>query len=103
MSKTRGLLALVRASIALSAAADGVAGLALAVAAGADPPTPTLVLIPLISLLLFTAAHLSYWGWAHPLVAAFGGLVLIVLYSLRDLGAAMLALWLTDAVGFPLG
>ena len=60
-------------------------------------------LAALISLLLFTAAHLSYWGWAHPLVAAFGGLVLIVLYSLRDLGAAMLALWLTDAVGFPLG
>lgn len=53
MGKARGLLALVRASIALSAAADGVAGLALAVAAGADPPTPTLVLIPLISLLLF--------------------------------------------------
>lgn len=61
-------------------------------------------LAALISLLLFTAAHLDYWGWAHLLVAGFGGLVLTVLYLLRrDLGAAMLAHWLTDAVGFLLG
>ena len=58
----------------------------------------------LASLLLFTLAHLGYWGWAHLLVAGFGGLVLTVLYLLRrDLGAAMLAHWLTDAVGFLLG
>ncbi|HEX6883448.1 MAG TPA: type II CAAX endopeptidase family protein [Planctomycetota bacterium] len=61
-------------------------------------------LAALISLLLFTVAHLGYWGWAHLMVAGFGGLVLTVLYLLRrDLGAAMLAHWLTDGVGFLLG
>jgi membrane protease YdiL (CAAX protease family) len=58
-------------------------------------------LAALISLLMFTVAHLDYWGWAHVFVAGFGGLVLTVLYLLRrDLGATMLAHWLTDGVGF---
>jgi membrane protease YdiL (CAAX protease family) len=58
-------------------------------------------LAALISLLMFTLAHLDYWGWAHLFVAGFGGLVLTVLYlRRRDLGAAMIAHWLTDGVGF---
>ena len=55
----------------------------------------------LISLAMFTFAHLSGWGWAHLMIAAFGGLVLTVLYVLRrDLGCNMVAHFLTDAVGF---
>ena len=54
----------------------------------------------LISLLAFTFAHLSYWGWAHLLVAGFGGAILTGLYVLRrDLSCNMIAHLLTDAVG----
>jgi len=54
-----------------------------------------------ISLVVFTFEHLSYWGWAHLLVAGFGGAVLTALYLWRrDLGANMVAHLLTDAVGF---
>jgi membrane protease YdiL (CAAX protease family) len=61
-------------------------------------------LAALVSLAAFTFAHLQYWGWAHLLVAAFGGAVLTLMYLFRrDLGANMLAHWLTDAVGFLLG
>lgn len=57
-----------------------------------------------ISLLAFTLAHLSDWGWAHLMIAGFGGAVLIALYLLRrDLAANMIAHFLTDAVGFLLG
>jgi uncharacterized protein len=58
----------------------------------------------LISLLAFTFAHLSGWGWAHLLVAGFGGAVLTGLYLLRrDLVANMIAHFLTDAIGFLFG
>jgi membrane protease YdiL (CAAX protease family) len=58
----------------------------------------------LLSLAVFTLAHLGYWGWTHLLVAGVGGLVLTVLYLLRrDLASNMLAHWLTDGVGFLLG
>lgn len=58
-------------------------------------------LAALISLTAFTLAHLSYWGWAHLLVAAWGGLVLTALYLWRrDLLSNMLAHFTTDAVGF---
>ncbi len=61
-------------------------------------------LAALISLAAFTFAHLSYWGWAHLLVAAIGGAVLSALYLLRrDLLANMMAHFLTDGVGFLLG
>jgi membrane protease YdiL (CAAX protease family) len=54
-----------------------------------------------ISLVTFTLEHLSYWGWAHLLVAGFGGAVLTALYLWRrDLGANMVAHLLTNAVGF---
>ncbi len=57
-----------------------------------------------ISLIAFTFAHLSGWGWAHLMVAAFGGAILTGLYLLRrDLACNMVAHFLTDAVGFLLG
>lgn len=57
-----------------------------------------------ISLAVFTLAHLGYWGWAHLMIAAFGGIVLTGLYLWRrDLAANMIAHLLTDAVGFLLG
>jgi membrane protease YdiL (CAAX protease family) len=58
-------------------------------------------LAALISVLAFTFAHLEYWGWAHLIVAAFGGIALTGLYLLRrDLSANMIAHFLTDASGF---
>lgn len=61
-------------------------------------------LAALISLGMFTIAHLGYWGWTHLIVAGFGGLVLTALYLMRrDLASNMVAHWLTDAVGFLLG
>jgi membrane protease YdiL (CAAX protease family) len=57
-----------------------------------------------ISLVTFSAEHVSYWGWAHLVVASFGGAVLTGLYLWRrDLGANMIAHLLTDAVGFLAG
>jgi membrane protease YdiL (CAAX protease family) len=56
------------------------------------------------SLTAFTFAHLSGWGWAHLMVAAFGGVILTGLYLLRrDLASNMIAHFLTDGVGFLLG
>ncbi len=61
-------------------------------------------LAALVSLAVFTFAHLDYWGWTHLIVAGFGGLVLTALYLLRrDLASNMLAHWLTNDVGFLLG
>lgn len=58
-------------------------------------------LAALVSLVLFTFAHLDYWGWPHLIVAGYGGLVLTALYLLRrDLASVMVAHWLTDVVGF---
>lgn len=54
----------------------------------------------LVTLALFTVGHLSHWGWAQLIVAGAAGLVLTVLYLWqRDLGANMIAHWITDAVG----
>ena len=56
------------------------------------------------SCALFTLLHLGYWGWAHLVIAGFGGVVLTALYLWRrDLTANMIAHLLTDAVGFLLG
>jgi membrane protease YdiL (CAAX protease family) len=61
-------------------------------------------LAALISLAAFTFAHLAYWGWAHLIVAAFGGAVLTVLYLFRrDLACNMVAHLVTDGVGFLFG
>lgn len=61
-------------------------------------------LAALISLAAFTYAHLDYWGWAHLVVAGFGGAVLTGMYLWRrDLASNMIAHFLTDAVGFLLG
>ena len=58
-------------------------------------------LAALISLTAFTQAHLSGWGWAHLMIAGFGGIALTVLYLLRrDLASNIVAHLLTDAVGF---
>ncbi len=57
-----------------------------------------------VSLATFTYLHLGYWGWAHLMIAGFGGIVLTALYLWRrDLAANMIAHLLTDAVGFLLG
>jgi uncharacterized protein len=57
-----------------------------------------------ISFVAFTAEHLGYWGWAHLMIAGFGGIILTGLYLWRrDLGANIIAHLLTDAVGFLLG
>jgi membrane protease YdiL (CAAX protease family) len=61
-------------------------------------------LAALAALVLFTLAHLGYWGWTHLLVAGYGGLVLTALYLLRrDLISNMIAHGLTDSMGFMLG
>jgi len=58
-------------------------------------------LAALVSLVAFTLAHVTGWGWAHLLIAGFGGIVLTALYLLRkDLACNMLAHFLTDVVGF---
>ena len=57
-----------------------------------------------VSFAIFTFLHLGYWGWAHLLIAGFGGIILTALYLWRrDLTANMIAHFLTDAVGFLLG
>ena len=57
-----------------------------------------------ITLVAFTAEHLSYWGRAHLMIAGFGGAVLTGLYLWRrDLGANIVAHLLTDGIGFLLG
>lgn len=54
-----------------------------------------------ISLVAFTIAHLSGWGWAHLIVAGFGGIVLTGLYLWRgDLWTNIIAHFVTDAIGF---
>jgi uncharacterized protein len=54
----------------------------------------------LVTLAVFTIAHLSHWGWAHLLIAGGAGLVLTLLYLWRrDLVCNMVAHGLTDAVG----
>ena len=58
----------------------------------------------LVSLGAFTLAHVNGWGWAHLMIAGFGGIVLTVLYLVRkDLACNMLAHFLTDAVAFLVG
>lgn len=54
-----------------------------------------------ISLLAFTFAHLSSWGWMHLLVSGAGGVILTALYlARRDLPSNMIAHFVTDGIGF---
>jgi membrane protease YdiL (CAAX protease family) len=58
-------------------------------------------LAAIISLGAFSFAHLGYWGWAHLIVAGFGGALLTGLYLWRrDLAANMIAHFFTDAIAF---
>lgn len=58
-------------------------------------------LAALISLAAFTYAHLSYWGWIQLIVVAFQGAALTALYLFRrDLGATMIAHFVTDIASF---
>ena len=55
----------------------------------------------LATFALFTIAHLAGGGWAQVIIAAWGGLVLTILYLWRrNLWANILCHWLTDAAGF---
>jgi membrane protease YdiL (CAAX protease family) len=51
----------------------------------------------LVSLIAFTAAHLSSWGAAQLIVAGYGGLLLTILYLWRrNIWVNMLAHWIGD-------
>jgi len=55
----------------------------------------------IISLVAFTYAHLSYWGWPVLIVVGFQGSLLTALFLWRrDLGANMIAHFMTDAIAF---
>ncbi|MGH6872023.1 MAG: lysostaphin resistance A-like protein [Rhizomicrobium sp.] len=59
------------------------------------------VLAALATWVLFTMAHLTSWGWAQVIIAAWGGLVLTLLYLWRrNLWANILCHWLTDGTAF---
>jgi membrane protease YdiL (CAAX protease family) len=59
------------------------------------------VLAAVATFALFTLAHYSGGGWGQVIIAAWGGLVLTVLYVWRrNLWANILCHWLTDAAGF---
>jgi membrane protease YdiL (CAAX protease family) len=59
------------------------------------------MLAAVVSVAAFTYAHLSGWGPAQVIVAAYGGVVLAVLYLWRrNLWANMLAHFLADGAGF---
>lgn len=63
--------------------------------------TGSQLIAALITWVLFTAAHVSFWGVGQVIIAAFGGAVLTFLYVWRrNLWANMLAHWLTDAAAF---
>ena len=58
----------------------------------------------LVSVVVFTYAHLGYWGWAQLIVPAFGGIVLGALYLWRrDLASNMIAHFIADGAGFLFG
>ncbi len=62
--------------------------------------TGSRIVAGLVTLAVFTYAHLSFWGPTQLLFAGGAGLMLTVLYLWRrDLGANILAHWLIDAAG----
>ena len=58
-------------------------------------------LAALVTLVLFTMAHYAGGGWAQVIIAAWGGLVLTVLYLWRrNLWANIICHWLIDGTAF---
>jgi membrane protease YdiL (CAAX protease family) len=54
-----------------------------------------------ITWVLFTMAHLSSWGWGQVVIAAYGGLVLTLLYMWRrNLWPNIIAHWMADGSAF---
>lgn len=63
--------------------------------------TGSALLAGFVTWVLFTMAHLSSWGWAQVIIAAYGGLVLTLLYLWRrNLWSNIIAHWLTDGAAF---
>lgn len=63
--------------------------------------TKSPLLAALVTWVVFSMAHLTSWGWAQVIVAAWGGLVLTVLYLWRrNLWANIICHWLTDGAAF---
>jgi membrane protease YdiL (CAAX protease family) len=63
--------------------------------------TGSKVLAAVATWFLFTVGHLTSWGWAQVIIAAFGGLVLTLLFVWRgNLWANIIAHWLTDGAAF---
>jgi membrane protease YdiL (CAAX protease family) len=59
------------------------------------------LLAGLITFALFTLAHLSGGGWGQVIIAAWGGLILTLLYMWRrNIWATIIAHWLTDGAAF---
>jgi membrane protease YdiL (CAAX protease family) len=59
------------------------------------------MLAGLVTFALFTLAHLSGGGWGQVVIAAFGGLVLTLLYMWRrNIWSTIVAHWLTDGAAF---
>jgi membrane protease YdiL (CAAX protease family) len=55
----------------------------------------------LVTLVLFTLAHLSGGGWGQVIIAACAGLILTLLYMWRrNIWANIIAHWLTDGTAF---
>jgi membrane protease YdiL (CAAX protease family) len=62
--------------------------------------TGSRIVAAVVTLAVFTYAHLSYWGAVQLMFAGGAGLVLTVLYLWRrDLWSNILAHWLVDAAG----
>jgi uncharacterized protein len=62
--------------------------------------TGSKIIAGVVTLAAFTAAHLSYWGYAQLFGVAAAGLMLTILYLWRrDLLSNMIAHFITDAVG----
>jgi membrane protease YdiL (CAAX protease family) len=58
-------------------------------------------LAAVVTWFLFTIVHLTSWGWGQVIIAAFGGLILTLLYVWRgNLWANIVAHWLTDGSAF---
>jgi membrane protease YdiL (CAAX protease family) len=54
-----------------------------------------------ITWVLFTMAHLSSWGWGQVVIAAYGGLVLTLLFMWRrNLWPNIIAHWMADGSAF---
>jgi len=63
--------------------------------------TGSALLAGFVTWVLFTMAHLSSWGWAQVIIAAYGGIVLTLLYLWRrNLWSNIIAHWLADGAAF---